>query len=260
MSTRTLRRCAFCALLVPFWGLAQADIIGDGLVITAEDGLGNSATWTAPLTWDGQRWTYNGSQEIELRDPDTNVLLGYINPADGPADGTSVEYLQDPVINLNFSVQAGANPTTFYIASALLTFPTIANPVGAASAAISVTDAMGDGATLTGIGLSGGAYLAQYNGYAGANPPAGTTFAELHPNVVAGPFSTTTVSDEVPAGGGFTPIGTPVDDMSSLVSFTLSAFDLASGTSVYTIVPEPGTLAMVLGLAVVVARRRSPGR
>jgi len=259
MSTRALHRCAICALFVPFWGLARADVIGDGLVITAQDAFGNSATWTAPLSWDGQRWTYIGSQEIELRDPDTGVLLGYINPADDPQAGTSVEYLQDPVINLNFSVQAGVNPTTFQISSALLTFPTIANPQGAASAAISVTDALGDGATLTGIGVTGGAYLAQYNGFAGADPPAGTTFAELHPSIVAGPFATTTVSDEVPAGGGFTAIGTPVSDMSAPVSSTLASFDLASGTTVYSIVPEPATLMLVVGLAVVV-RRRIGGR
>ncbi len=258
MSTRSRFACAVGLVAAFGAAILHADVVGEGLTIIAQDNQGNQAVWSAPLTWDGQRWIYDGSEQVELRDPTTDVVVGWINPVADPDAETSVTYVQDPVINLNFSVQAGGNPTTFHIASALLTFPTIANAQGAASAAISVTDSLGDGATLTGIGATGGAYLAQYNGFAGANPPAGTTFAELHPLITVAPFGTATASADVPMGGGFAPIAAPVSDMSALVSFELTPFDLASGTSVYTIIPEPASLALVVlcGGLVVGHRRR----
>ena len=43
--------------------------------------------------------------------------------------------------------------------------------------------------------------------------------------------------------------------MSPQFSFTLSALDLASGTSTYEIVPAPGALAL-LGMGLVGVRRR----
>jgi len=234
---------------------ARADIAGHGLTILTADTNGNSASYTAEVVWTGDRWSFELSEMTELRDPDNNELVATLNPPDLGAI-TSIEYFTDPVVSLNFSVQAGGTTTTFMIASALLSFPTLNNPDGAASAAYSVSDFTGNGATLTGIGDpggAGGAYLAQYNGFAGT--VSGTTFAELHQQIIAGPFSTNTSTEEQPPGGGFQPISGAVNDMSALVSFTLTPFDLASGTTTYVIVPEPASLVPLM-LGVGLLRRR----
>jgi|GEM_PF-511458 len=234
----------------------NADIVGDGFLIIATDqSSGESASYTANVTWDGQAWSWASSDPIELRDPSNNDLLGTINPVGDPL-GSSIQYYQDPVVAMNFSVQAGSSTTTFMVGSALLSFPTINGAEAVASAAFSVTDPIGDGAVLTGIGDPAGTqggYLAQYNGFAGTI--AGTTFAELQQSVVAAPFSTNTVTQSFPGGSGMAPIGDPVSDMSTLVSFTLSPFDLASGTTSFSIVPEPASVVL-LALGFCLVRRR----
>ena len=94
------------------------------------------------------------------------------------------------------------------------------------------------------------------NGWAG-NPggPMGTTFAEGIYSMSAGMLETVTEDFDHPESG-FLPIGETVNDMSSLVSFTLSAQDLASGTSSYVIVPEPASLAVLALGALALLRRR----
>ncbi|MBU0616913.1 MAG: PEP-CTERM sorting domain-containing protein, partial [Planctomycetes bacterium] len=125
---------------------------------------------------------------------------------------------------------------------------------GHASASFTLTDFDAGSATLTGIGDTGGGYLAQYNGWAGDpfGGPQGTTFAEGIFAMSAGFLETVTEDFVHPE----TAIGETVNDMSSLVSFTLSAQDLASGTSSYVIVPEPGALTLLALGAVALLRRR----
>lgn len=156
----------------------------------------------------------------------------------------------DPQVNLNFSVVAGSAVTEFTINSALLTFPALNNAQARASAAFTVTDGIdGDGATLLGLGTPaepGFAYTTQYNGFV----PAGATFKQLIPQVVAGPEGQATVSADWPGGGGYLPLGGSISDMSSQIHFTLTPNDIASGTSTFEIVPEPTALLLVLaGLA-----------
>lgn len=235
---------------------ASAEIIGPGLTITARDAAGNVATVPIVGRWEGDNYIWASNASVDFIDPETNVLLGQLNPLNqqGQPTVSAFQYVEDPVVNLTFSVQAGPSTTTFSIGSALLTFPTINPAQGSASAAYSVTDFDGDGATLTGIGATGGGYLAQYNGWAAML--TGTTFAEVLPSIVAGSFASVGDSDDVP-NFGMSPIGVPVNSMSSLVSFTLSANDLASGTTNFIITPEPASLSLLaLGLALV-ARRRS---
>jgi len=173
------------------------------------------------------------------------LLLGTLQ-----AQETQVHFAQDPVVDLNFSVEAGpgAGGTAFSISSALLSFPTISNASARASAAFTLTDGVDDdGATLSPL-TGPGAYLAQYNGYV----PGGATFTQLIPAMAADPMSTTSLSEEYPGGGLYQSLGGSAYDMSSQVSFTLSPNDLASGTSVFEIIPEPSALvlmAVVLGLA-----------
>lgn len=176
----------------------------------------------------------------------------------GTLEDAFIEICQDPEVNLSFSVMAGPDTTRFHIASALLSFPTINNPEGRASAAYTLTDFDGNGAQMDGIGDTGGAYLAQYNGWAGdpVNGPQGTTFTEGIFTMDAGIYETVNVDHNDP-DTGFRPIPEPAYDMSSLASFYLSAFDLASGTTHYEIVPEPGSLAVLALGGLALLRRRA---
>ena len=162
-------------------------------------------------------------------------------------------------MDVSCSVPSGPSDTSFFIASALLAFDTIpaALAEGRASASFTLTDFNADDATLTGIGEAGGGYLAQYNGWAGDpfGGPQGTTFAEGIHSMNAGFLETVTEDFDHPASGMLL-IGEDVHDMSSLVSFTLSPQDLASGTSSFVIVPEPGALALLAMGCVALLRRR----
>ncbi len=163
-----------------------------------------------------------------------------------PAAGRSPSAYQ---VNLGFSVIAGTEDTQFTIKSALVSFDTIANGEARASAAFTVTDFVGTGATLSGDGPAGGAYLAQYNGFV----PDGTTFVEdLTDDIVA--ISGSVGDSFTEPATGYTSIG-EVSDMSAEIVFTLTANGLASGSSNYEIIPEPSALLLIVaGLAF--ARRR----
>jgi hypothetical protein len=187
-------------------------------------------------------WTLTGP--VDLRNRDTGAVVATLQSA-------QATYLSDPAVNLSFAVVSGPSTTLFTIKSALLTFPTpILQPAGRASAAFTVTDGEEDGAQLVGTG--GGAYLAQYNGFV----PGGTTFANLIPQVNAPAMGSGSLAEEFPGGGNYQNLGTSASNMSSQVSFTLTPNDLASGTSNFELIPEPGALLLVLtGLALV--RRRA---
>jgi hypothetical protein len=210
---------------------ALADISGGGISIIATNAAGDVATFQIPVPPGVTSWTWASSDMIEMRSPTTGELIAVLNP-----DGRQswVEYVDDPIINLAFAVQAGSSTTTFTISSGVLSFATL-TAEGRATVGGSLTDGNGDGATLTGVGDPSGAqgtYLAQYNGDAATL--SGTTFAEVIQSMTAGIFTTSTTSDNVPPLG-FDLIADPVSDMSVMVSFTLSENDLASGTSSYVI-------------------------
>ena len=248
---------AAAAAIVPS---ASADILGPGLSVYAWDDAGNFAETAIEGNWSADHSTFSwlSSSTIELWDHNSDTLLGCVNPTDalGQPTASAFQLLEDPVVNLNFAVQAGASTTTFMIASSLLTFPTLTNPQAAASAAFSVTDFNGNSATLngqTGTGSSFG-YLAQYNGFAGSQ--SGTTFAESIPTVGAGSFGTNTVSANTP-GAGYSVIPGAITSMSTAIKFTLSRFDLASGTTSFVITPEPSSMLLLVLGGLFAARRRA---
>jgi hypothetical protein len=109
-----------------------------------------------------------------------------------------------------------------------------------------MTDSDGNGATLTGLESGGNAYRAIYNG--------GTSWTSLNSSFAfTKPYDSQAQSDRDPASG----MGLIPDTLTSIqseYSFTLSANDQASGTSVFNVqdpaVPEPLTFVGVLtGLA-----------
>lgn len=226
--------------------IASADLTNE--VLTVEASVGGQSGVFQVTTDDGMFdqfgnffWSYDG--DIDIISDGGNVIATLSNP--------SVTIIADPVINVNFSVQAGNSDTVFTIHSGLLSFPQIDGAIGAASAGVTVTDVNGDGATISPDGSN--MYFAHYNG----SYPAGTLFAALLPDALsAGAFQTNSTSDEFPGGGGFANIADPVVSMSAAWTFTVSAFDIASGTSTFVIVPAPAGLA-ALGIAgMCVSRRR----
>ncbi len=199
-----------------------------------------------------QTWTWTLNEDVPILSLDGQIMMGTLQ-----AGTTNLSFGQDPSVNLNFAVEAGpeAGGTEFTIRSALLSFPTIVNAKGRTSAAFTLTDGIDDdGATLNPLSGDPGAYKAQYNGAV----PDGTTFTHLIPQMIADPMSTSSLSEDYPGGGAYQAIGAAVYDMSTQVSFALSPNDLASGTTVFEIIPEPtaGLGLMVLGVAFLGWRRR----
>jgi hypothetical protein len=133
-------------------------------------------------------------------------------------------------------------------------FAPILNPQAVASAQLGVTDTNGNGVTANGT-FAGGtkAFEARYNGP--------TVFADLVTTpVAAGAFGSNGANEAFPLVGT-TPIAGLVSSIQVEFNFTLTASDLASGTGVFTVIPEPSSvvLAVLGGVGVVlwVRRRRS---
>jgi len=188
-----------------------------------------------------ETWTWNLTAPIEMRSS-SGDLVATLNMA-------SAFYVADPIVNLGIVVQAGGSATSFTVTSGLLSFSTINPAQGKATAATTVTDGDGDGATLTG-NLSGKSYQAHFNGAA----PGGTVFAGLTNGMAAGSNESNSTNESF----GFAGMGA-VSDMSAQFSFTISANDLASGTSHFVVeaVPEPATMAVLAGgLGLLIRRRR----
>jgi hypothetical protein len=228
---------------------AIADISDIVFEIQATNAQG-TATFQVPLTagsGNSDYYSWSSNQTIELRDG--QELIGSL------ASGR-VDVFSDPAISLNFSMQAGTTPTTFTVKSALLSFPTVTGASGRASAGINLTDFDGDGASLTALAPLTGAYLANYNGFV----PGGATFANMIAQIsvdgINNPFGTSTGGGMQPAVG-YMPIGAPVSNISTQISFMVSANDLASGTSVFEVIPEPTSVLLLAAGLVLVARRRS---
>jgi hypothetical protein len=196
-----------------------------------------------------QSWSWTLLVDVPIMSLDGQTTMGTLQAGD-----THLFFGSDPTVNLNFAVEAGpdAGGTTFTIKSALLSFSTIYNATARASAAFTLTDGIDDdGATLTPLTGESGAYKSQYNGFV----PDGTTFTQLIPQMTAEAMGTTNLAEDYPGGGAYEPLSGGVYDMSAQVGFTLSANDLASGTSVFEIVPEPSALAL-LAVALAFAGRR----
>jgi PEP-CTERM motif-containing protein len=230
--------CSLAVLACP----ARAESLGNQLGGTVTD-----AGTNVNFTFNIQHWTQSIAAD------GTIVYSWAITNAPVAASLITLDVSADfdPLVRLNFAVTAGALDTTFTINSPVVSFPALANVQGAASAATTLTTDS-DGGTLTGLYSGGKSYQAMYNG--------GTVFANLDNSINSpNPFDSVTSSERSPATG-FTPIAGSVSDIESQFQFTLSALDSASGTSIFTVVPEPGTIVLVfmgLGAAALLRKRRA---
>jgi len=230
---------------------AQADISDVVFTIRAENANG-VAEYQARFDdgyYDAGAGTYDWSlpQGISLMSSSGELIAGLSN--------ARVFCRDDPQVDLHFTVFAGSLNTVFTITSPTLGFASIAQAEGRTSAGFTATDLDGDGVSLSSWN-GGNIYTSRYNGAV----PGGTVFND-HFNGTFGtpvPGDSYSISEEYPGGGTYVPIPGVVNDMSSRFRFTLSANDIAAGTSLYEILPVPAPSAMtLLGLGgILVARRR----
>jgi hypothetical protein len=236
---------AVVAALAP---VATADLSDLVLAVTASNSrsTGTIEFFQSQGYWQGDTFYLEVNSTIPIEDPSGNTIATF-----GPATITS--YVDpgggrsNPQINLGFAMQAGTSTTQFEVTSGLLSInPPYVNPDGRASVGITVNDANGDGATLTGLG--NGAFWTQYNGAI----PGGTTFAEQIQGISVGdPFGQAQASED----SLWVPISDTVFDMNSRIHFTLTAGDTASGTSSFQIIPEPTAILLLLAGVGLVRRR-----
>jgi uncharacterized protein (TIGR03382 family) len=194
-----------------------------------------------------QTYGWDLQSPFEMRSAQ-NTLLATLNEG-------SVRAIEDPVVGLNFSVQSGAFLTTFQVVSTLVGFAPIVGATGLATGTLVGDDRNGNGVVLSPLGNFPGnaVYVAKYNN---SGLPFqdldGLTFAGLF---VTGPYAAPigfNVADGTP---GFLPIAGAVSNIQSGFDFSLTAGDIASGTSTFFVTPAPGTAAL-LGMAGLVAVRR----
>ncbi|MBX3357012.1 MAG: PEP-CTERM sorting domain-containing protein [Phycisphaeraceae bacterium] len=233
---------------------AVADLNGDLFRITARSAA-NPSDWASLIinssegSWNGDVFTVSVTNRM-FRDAG-----GAVDTRFGRLNSLDAEIHEDPSVAANFNVQGGVFNTIYSVESVLLSFPAIASAQGFASAQIGVTDQDGDGATIAPTN-GGHLYRAYYNSLPGTHPYDGTLFSGsplLPGSVVAGPNGSNILFGD---SGSFIAIGVPVSDISALFEFSVSAFDLAAGTSTFTVVPAPGAVGL-LGLAgLAMARRR----
>jgi hypothetical protein len=239
---------ALCVLAA----IAAVPFVSAGLtdVIFHIEATSNEGTAVYELTMDDMGWQRSQDQ-WDFSSDQTVVVKAENGQTVFTLSDVSLFFRADPQINLSFSVQAGNSDTAFTISSALLSFPTINNAQGQASSAFTVTDTNNNGATLTGTNGDGNGYNTFYNGY------LSNLFVGQIPSVTV-PAGTSSKSDSAnyPAAG-YAAVGADVSDMSAQVKFSLTAKDLASGTTQYEIVPEPSALVLLaLGGLSMIRRRK----
>jgi uncharacterized protein (TIGR03382 family) len=254
--TRNIRRFALVcvAMLLMFLSLAPAQasaaIVGSVAAINIQVESGEQiGSWSTSLEYSGDTFEWQLGSPLTIYD-DNEQPLATITSLSMAGD-------KDPFVTLGFAVSAGAAPTAFTITSATIGFAPIVGGLAFASAAVTLTDGspLIDGASMVGAFPGAHNYQAQYNGMTGV-------FADLVPSLFAPPGGVSFSGvDRVPLVGRI-PIPGAVVDIESQFKFTLSPFDLASGTSRFDIVvPEPSSIMLALvgavGLAWQVRRRRS---
>jgi uncharacterized protein (TIGR03382 family) len=224
---------------------ALAGLNGAPLTIHASgpSGTGDLIIDAGASQWHDGTWYWHSLAPIPILDTTSGATIALLTSC-------TLTYHDDPMVDVNFTLTGGASGSHFIVSSAQLTFPTLFNPTGNASAGFSTTDSDNAGGSLvTGNYPGGNNYRAFYNGF-----PGGTTFAHLVTGPVAAPQGGTNVAaGNQPA----TVIPGGVSDMSAQWDFNISANDSIGATSTFNLVPAPGAGALLaLGGLAALRRRR----
>ncbi len=195
-----------------------------------------------------QTYGWDLQSPFELRSAQGTVL--------GTLVGGNVRAIEDPVVAVNFSVQSGAVMTSFDVTSTLVGFAALNAAQGLATGTLVADDRNGNGVTISPLGIfpGNGMYVAKYNN-------SGLPFQDLDGLTFASLFRTGPYSNPVGLNlndgtGPFQPIPGLVSNIQGGFSFSLTAGDIASGTSTFFVTPAPGAAAL-FGLAgLAVSRRR----
>ena len=222
----------------------HATAVVDGVTQTATFAVDSSEMYYDEVS---RSYGWDLQSPFELRSAQGTVL--------GTLTGGNVRAIEDPVVAVNFSVQSGAVQTSFAVTSTLLGFATLNTATGLATGTLVADDRNGDGVTLAPLGIFPGnsMYVAKYNN---SGLPFqdldGTTFAGLF---TTGPYAAPVGLNLADSTGGFLPIPGNVSNIQGGFSFSLTAGDIASGTSTFFVTPAPSAAAL-LGLAGLAATRR----
>lgn len=221
---------AIGALLLPATA-AQAEFVGSAISVHIWSGGGGTGDYELSLPIPTDPWGWELDGPVSIYDPGGNNLLATIDSLSVALDG-------DPAVTLNFAVTAGAAATFVSVTSSTVVFAPITDADAFATAALSLTDGNGNGASANGIFPGTKAYQARFNG--------GSVFADLVSPVVAAPGSSSIGTERNPVTGTDVIPGS-ITSIQSQFAFVLSARDTASGTSRFQvnipspIIPEPST-------------------
>lgn len=209
--------------LTSTWARAHISRTAFTICATNDAGSGSYVATIGDGVWDPNEQTFEWSLpgQVDLVDETTEQWVASL------IDATVFARIS-PLgeIELNMGVISGESLTTFVVGSPLVSFSSTipaSFAQGRADASLTVTDGLGDGATLTGLGpLGSGAHRSYYNGYLAE----GTRFSHLVGLISVGPGGSATGSQADPLVG-FRPIGADMTDISTEIAFTLTPTDLA---------------------------------
>jgi len=174
-------------------------------------------------------------------------------------EDASVAYNADPAVDLGFQVKNTSPwPAVFKITAGTIVFDPAPNAEARAGASITLTQGAGSaaGASITGKFPYGKIYEARYSTNAFVNTQ--TVFVDLVSSFLFNRGLSQSQSEEIPDPDvmEFAPLGVTVHMIESQFWFGLSAGDLASGTSIFEIVPEPASVLLLAFGGLLLARRR----
>ncbi len=246
-------------LLLCLGSLAQAVPSTDGWTLTPVVD-GNNVTVLISIDNMGDLLAYDGTVTRSWGDPALADASKFIELGTdgGVLQSVTLAIDGDPEVHLDFHyVSSTSYPwTNFTMTSQVVSFPTMSAARAAATAAVTVTDLDGDGATLVGA-YGGQIYRAYYGTDTGLYPPSGCI------DMLAGPLSADAwASSSADDTMGPLTVTDACSFIQSQYKFSLTSNTAVDGVSLFTFqaVPEPSSVFSLVGglsgLLLALTRRR----